>query len=471
MSSSSGYVVIPRCPVIFDGANYPDFAAFMRVHMRGLRIWGVLSGEVPCPPRPTAPTAPIPPTLVALALDATQEAKDAAKSADDTALAEYDRQVQEYSDALATYRLDLTDYTQWIDEDARAAAVLTSSVLPQYAAEFMGLPTIAAQWAFLRQRYQPSGDSLYLSVVRQEHALQQGDSTIDELYTQSAAIWRQLDSLCTAVCATCPCCLTVRADLEFQRVYEFLSQLRKEFEPRRAQLLARGRVPLSEVLSELRAEETRLRGVGLLEVPSVLAARGPLVPSAPLRSPVPPIVSTPPVQGQSHSQQPRGQNRHPCPTCSYCGKPGHDFSSCWRRDPSLRQQFHVCQQAGSSGSSTVALSEQDIIRGIRGLLAATGSSSSGTAGSVPTSSGTACPPPFAQSGMSPWYLDSGASFHMTSASFILSALRSLVSPVRVITADGTSLPVFSRGTISTSSFSVPDVSYIPSLKMNLFSAS
>jgi hypothetical protein len=27
-SSSSGYLAIPRCPVIFDGANYPDFAAF-----------------------------------------------------------------------------------------------------------------------------------------------------------------------------------------------------------------------------------------------------------------------------------------------------------------------------------------------------------------------------------------------------------------------------------------------------------
>jgi hypothetical protein len=164
-SSSSGYLAIPRCPVIFDGANYSDFAAFMRIHMRGLRLWGVLSGEVPCPPHPTAPTAPIPSTHVALAPDATQEAKDAAKSADATALAEYDRQVQEYYDALVTYRLDLTDYTQWIDEDARVAAVLTSSVLPQYAAEFMALPTIAAQWAFLYQCYQPSGDALYLSVV------------------------------------------------------------------------------------------------------------------------------------------------------------------------------------------------------------------------------------------------------------------------------------------------------------------
>jgi hypothetical protein len=63
---------------------------------------------------------------------------------------------------------------------------------------------------------------------------------------QSAAIWRQLNSLCPAACGTCQCCQTVRSDLEFQRVYEILSRLRKEFEPRRAKLLACGRAPISE---------------------------------------------------------------------------------------------------------------------------------------------------------------------------------------------------------------------------------
>jgi hypothetical protein len=188
MSSSLGYVAIPHCPVIFDGVNYPNFAAFMRVHMHGLRLWGVLSGEVSCPPCPTAPLAPIPPTPPVLGDDATQADKDAAESADRSAVAAYDLQFQQYSSALETYRLDLTAFTQWMDEDARTAAVLTSSVLPQFASEFMGLPTIADMWAHLRQRYQPSRDALYLSVVRQEHALQQGESTIDEFYTQSAAI-------------------------------------------------------------------------------------------------------------------------------------------------------------------------------------------------------------------------------------------------------------------------------------------
>jgi hypothetical protein len=98
----------------------------------------------------------------------------------------------------------------------------------------MALPTASEMWDHFRQQYQPSGDSLYLSMVRQEHALQQGDSSIEEFYTQSSAIWHQLDSLRSAVCGTCPCCRTVRSDLEFQRVYEFLSRLRPEFEQRRA---------------------------------------------------------------------------------------------------------------------------------------------------------------------------------------------------------------------------------------------
>lgn len=95
MSASSGYVAIPRCPEIFDGANYPDFAAFMRIHMRGLRLWGVMSGKVSCPPCPVAPTAP-PPTPPTLAADARRANQEKAKSEDDAAMAAYDWKAHEY---------------------------------------------------------------------------------------------------------------------------------------------------------------------------------------------------------------------------------------------------------------------------------------------------------------------------------------------------------------------------------------
>ena len=79
--------------MIFDGTNYIEFVGFMRVHMRGLRLWGVLSGEVPSPPCPVPPVAPTPPTPPVLAADADQAAKDAAKLADDDVVLAYDEQV------------------------------------------------------------------------------------------------------------------------------------------------------------------------------------------------------------------------------------------------------------------------------------------------------------------------------------------------------------------------------------------
>jgi hypothetical protein len=58
---------------------------------------------------------------------------------------------------------------------------------------------------------------------------------------------------------------------------------------------------------------------------------------------------------------------------------------------------------------------------------------------------------------------------MTSDSSELLSLRSLDFPLSVLTADGTSLPVTSRGTLSNTYFLVPDVSLVPRLTMNLLS--
>jgi hypothetical protein len=200
----------------------------------------------------------------------------------------------------------------------------------------------------------------------------------------------------------------VRSDLEFQRVYEFLSRLHKEFEPRHAQLLARGRVPISEVLSKLRAKETHLLDAGLLEVSSVLATRGPPSSTAP-RSTAPPLLPTP----QGPTSQGLGQSRGSCPHihCSYYDTDGHTESHCFLKERDLRQQKGSASSGAraSSGSSPATFSEQDIVR-LKRLLAASGSSSPDTAGSVTNSSGTARPPSSTQSGTSSWVLDSKASF-------------------------------------------------------------
>ena len=110
--------------------------------------------------------------------------------------------------------------------------------------------------------------------------------------------------------------------------------------------------------------------------------------------------------------------------------------------------------------------EQDILR-LKRLLAASGSPSTGTVGSVIDASRTE-QPPSTQSGTSSWVLDSGASFHMSSHSSNLSSLKSLDFPVHVLTADGTPLSVASRGNLTTPSYSIPDVAHVPRLTMNIY---
>ena len=51
--SSSGGAQVPWCLVIFNGTNYRDWVSHMRWHMRGLRLWEFLSGELPYPALPT----------------------------------------------------------------------------------------------------------------------------------------------------------------------------------------------------------------------------------------------------------------------------------------------------------------------------------------------------------------------------------------------------------------------------------
>jgi hypothetical protein len=102
------------------------------------------------------------------------------------------------------------------------------------------------------------------------------------------------------------------------------------------------------------------------------------------------------------------------------------------------------------------------------------STSSGAAGSVtqpsaPTSSATASPssalgpPSIPSPSTDSWYLDSGASFHMTHHSTHLSALHHSYHHCTVHTIDSSSLSVVGQGTLCSDSFHVPGVFLVPDL--------
>jgi len=112
----------------------------------------------------------------------------------------------------------------------------------------------------------------------------------------------------------------------------------------------------------------------------------------------------------------------------------------------------------------VSAAEQEVLALFRRLTTTAQASTHGT--TAPASSYAPPPPPSGIS--SPWFLDSGAYFHMTPHATHLSSLSSSDPPIFVRTANGTSLPVAGRGVLLTSSFDVPTVLHVPNSPCNCY---
>ncbi|KAJ1262704.1 hypothetical protein BS78_09G130300 [Paspalum vaginatum] len=304
--------------------------------MRGLRLWDFLTGQLPCPPCPTAPECPTIP----------EKATDEAKK----------ELLTDFDDLMASYESQFSAYNAWLDEDARVGSILIASIEDQFASEIADFDWSHQMWSFLRDRHEPIGHFTYFAAIRQEQLIRHGDLTVDELYTQLSATWRQIDSLRHPLSpSTCEFCQGHQSDIELQRTYAFLTRLRDEYEPLRAQLLARHPfVSLMDALMDVRNEETRLRTAGLLPSATALAARSSssrlAVPPPSLPSSAP--VSSPPARGWG------GGGLH----CDYCGKDGHVKAFCYRKKKTHRSQTRQAsktpQVSLTSGSASARVSQR-----------------------------------------------------------------------------------------------------------------
>ena len=206
--------------------------------------------------------------------------------------------------------------------------------------------------------------------------------------------------------------------------------LRQEFEFIRTQLFGRPTLPtLDEALASLIAEETRLHSF---------------------------VTSTTPVtHGVLAFPQRTGISKGSSlgDVCSHCKKSGHRADRCFALHPELlaeyRKRFppqsqHPRAKTQSTRSSSAVVTEPPAM--------------SASVSAV------------SQSGVTqPWMLDSGASFHVTSDRSQLVSCQPVTDGASVQTADGTPCSVTHRGSLRTSQFSVPVVSFVPQLSMNLMS--
>jgi hypothetical protein len=143
----------------------------MHLHMRGLRLWNFLTGELPCLPSPSTPAQSV--------------------ISKKTTAAEKERLLADYEDRLTSYKSQFHAYRTWLDEDARAGSVLTASMENRLAADIMDFERTHQMWSFLRQKYEATDQSTYLAAIRQEQFIRQGDSTVEDfLYIYESPVLR-----------------------------------------------------------------------------------------------------------------------------------------------------------------------------------------------------------------------------------------------------------------------------------------
>lgn len=79
---------------------------------------------------------------------------------------------------MESYASQFAAYRTWLDEDARAGAVVAASMEESFSADIVDFDHAHQMWAFLRQRHEPTGQSTYIAALRQEQLLRQLRSSL-----------------------------------------------------------------------------------------------------------------------------------------------------------------------------------------------------------------------------------------------------------------------------------------------------
>ncbi|OEL34059.1 hypothetical protein BAE44_0004923, partial [Dichanthelium oligosanthes] len=204
---------------------------------------------------------------------------------------------------------------------------------------------------------------------------------------------------------------------------------------------------LSEALSSLMAEETRLK---------TLTANSPMSQHSVLAVPPVSVQVAAPVTSQGTP-------------CSHCGRKNHPDERCFKKYPHLlaemrarRAVSHRGPPAASSDIQAVATAPQ-FQQSVPHFQQQSSSNISVPVSAYMSASSTSNP------GTAFWVLDLGASFHMTSNSSRLDSCQPITNTCCVQTADGNLCTVTHQGNLITSQFAVSDVALVPKLSMNLIS--
>ena len=296
------------------------------------------------------------------------------------------------------------------------------------------METGQAAWSFLTTRYNCTYDfALEFHIeVKLYQMRQESSQSISDYYSQTTSMWEQLTA------ADPP--LRYAEDIDLFAKYkdhrlftQFMMSLREDFEPTRAALLSRSHLPsLDAAIKEFISEENRRPHHHLSSLDIVLA------------TPRPP---------SSSSDQPRR-------ICTYCQKPGHDITKCYRKKKDDKRKQHQSHgtfprpQAAAVSSAPV----NDLVVTVSQLDNMFHRYMSQPSPALSITSGNKS-----------WLLDSACCNHMTPYASHFSQKMPLAPFPIIYTANSSHMSVSHIGTISSPDLTIPDTYIVPKLSLNLLS--
>jgi hypothetical protein len=161
----------------------------------------------------------------------------------------------------------------WKINDGKVMAALVNSVKQSMIMSLSSFKTAKAMWSYLQKRYVQDSGTLLHTLMQKIHLIEQNDLSIDEYYSAFDRLMGPLMSL-VPQCTADDC--TTYKFIEKFFTYRFVMGLKPDFEAIRTRLLhGSATLTMTEALSDLLAEETRLQSMAESHVPaphSVLAA-------------------------------------------------------------------------------------------------------------------------------------------------------------------------------------------------------
>uniref|UniRef100_A0A2N9GEJ7 Retrovirus-related Pol polyprotein from transposon TNT 1-94-like beta-barrel domain-containing protein n=1 Tax=Fagus sylvatica TaxID=28930 RepID=A0A2N9GEJ7_FAGSY len=402
MGSTSGHEITHPITVILDGpTSYHAWSQNMIVFLKGRQLWCYVTGDIPKPV----------PGLVTNS-----------DSSDGDSVAEAVVQVDDFEAHLE----------EWESIQCRILSWFINTSVPAISSLLPRLETGQAAWSFLATRYNCIYDfALEFHIeVKLYQIRQESGQSISDYYSHTASIWAQLAA------ADPPLRYAEDIDLfakykDRHRFTQFIMGLREDFEPTRAALLSRSPLPsLDAAVKELISGENRRPHHHLSSSDVVLA------------TPHPPF---------SSFDRPRR-------ICTYCQKPGHDITECYRKKKDDKRKQHQSRgtypRPQAAAVSFVPVDDPVVTVSQLESMFHWYMSQPSPALSV-------------TSGYKSWLLDSVCCNHMTPHASHFSQKTPLAPSPIIYTADSSHMSVSHIGTISSPDLTIPDTYLVPKLSLNL----